>query len=192
MGYKFIDEISLEKACFFKDLNSLCTHLKTCQLCSLSKSRKNPIIPNVKAAILMVIHESPNEHQDLTGDALACKKTLDFRDFLAANLELKNDEISQNFLIKCYGKFTQNSIDMCKDYLFEEIENVNPKVILAMGEMVTKVILKNNSDFKALKGSLFRYKNSLVMPLDSLEFISKNPSKEDEFIKSVKRIKEFI
>lgn len=190
MGYKFIDEISLKNISFFRDLDALNSSAKSCELCSLSKSRKSPLLLSSQSADIMVIFKSPNETQDLKTDIKACEKMAQFSKIL--DEIFKNYEISYSFLLKCYGNYDDISISMCKDYLFEEIEKLSPKLIITMGELVTRVVLKSGVNFDSLKGSLFRYKNSLLMPLDSLDFISKNPSKKDEFIDSIKRAKEFI
>lgn len=190
MGYKFIDEISLKNISFFRDLDALNSSAKSCELCSLSKSRKSPLLLSSQSADIMVIFKSPNETQDLKTDIKACEKMAQFSNIL--DEIFKNYEISYSFLLKCYGNYDDISISMCKDYLFEEIEKLSPKLIITMGELVTRVVLKSGVNFDSLKGSLFRYKNSLLMPLDSLDFISKNPSKKDEFIDSIKRAKEFI
>ncbi|QKF65098.1 uracil-DNA glycosylase family protein [Campylobacter corcagiensis] len=190
MGYKFIDEISLKNSSFFMDLDSLNRCVKSCELCSLSKSRKTPLILSSKSADIMVIFKSPNETQNLKADIKACKNTLKFCNTLYEIF--KNYKISYSFLLKCYGNYDEISVSMCKDYLFEEIEKLSPKLILTMGELVSRVVLKSSVSFDSLKGSLFKYKYSLIMPLDSLDYILKNPSKKDEFIESIKRAKEFI
>lgn len=192
LGYKFIDEISLENVSFFKDLDSMSLALKSCELCHLSKTRANVMLPIAKEAKVMVVYESPNEAQNASGKTLECKKALNFRELLEENLGITSGDISENFLLKCYGTCDNIALNMCSGYLFEEIDKISPKIILAMGELVSNILLGKGLSLNTARGSLFRYKKSLVMPLFSLDFIYKNPSKKDLFLQDIKRVKEFI
>ncbi|NLY04032.1 MAG: uracil-DNA glycosylase [Campylobacter sp.] len=194
LGYKFIDEVTVKKIDNFRNLSLLCDALKSCELCSCSKTREHVLMPSMHASEILVVYESPTNDQNLTGNALASELALRFKDTLLEYTKLDKEQISESFLVKCYNPkgISEQNIKMCASYLFEEIDKVSPKLILAIGLRVSEAILKSDINLEVVHGSVFRYKSSLVMPLFSLNFLLKNPSKKEAFFADIKKIKELI
>ncbi|NLK66765.1 MAG: uracil-DNA glycosylase [Campylobacteraceae bacterium] len=193
-GYKFIDENFLNKVCFFESLDELNECVKTCELCNLSKSRTKVLNLSQNSAKIMVVFDNPSKAQDESGDVFASKEVVEFRESLIKIAKL--DEVYFTFLVKCRapknGTLEDEYIEKCSPYLFEEIDKVKPKLILSMGEVVTKALLKTNLNLDVTHGSVFRYQNSLVMPLYDLKFVLTNPSKKEFLLEDIKKIKELV
>ncbi|PSM51735.1 uracil-DNA glycosylase, family 4 [Campylobacter blaseri] len=199
-GYKYIDDnfINYKHDNNFENIEKLQNALKCCELCAFSKNRKNSIFSNNTSAKLMVILENPTFKEDESGKLYSGEVSIKLRELLLEYSGLKEDEIYTSFLIKCKTPknvtITEESVMKCSPYLFEEIDKIKPKVILTMGELCSKIVLQD-SDLPSLDishGSVFKLNNSFLIPVFDMDYIAKNPSKKDELIKDLEKIRELI
>ena len=76
--------------------------------------------------------------------------------YLLGKSGLKRKEIYLTNLVKCFpDKETpkkKTHIDVCKPYIYQEIHEVRPKVIVVFGEPATKALIGKTSKFKHLVG----------------------------------------
>ena len=147
------------------DLNRLSIFndkIKNCLKCELGNSRKNFVFgsgdPN---ASLLIIGEAPGEQEDLSGEPFVGRagKLLD-KMLLAINMSRKNDVFICNVL-KCRPPDNRNpkkeEIDECEPYLINQIDLIQPKLIVALGRIAGKTLLGVEKSLKDMRSVLHKY-----------------------------------
>lgn len=203
-GFEYMsDNILKDSGCntsFLENANisKIKQQVLNCCLCALCKSRKNALFSSGKKdAKVFFVSDSPSIADDLKGEFfsgksgkffLECiKKILDKDDFYFSNIikcKMSGDEMPD---IEYFEK--------CSPYIMQEIDIIKPKIIVTLGAMAFNLITKDfgqSANFDSLRGSVFKFKNSLLMPTYSPYWVITNPSKADEFMMDLNKIKEFI
>ncbi len=127
-------------------LNELAAQIRVCVKCPLHESRTHAVPGDGKyTAKVMIIGEAPGKEEDETGlpfvgsagrylDRVLAGTGLDRRDFFITNTNKcrppKNRTPKKNEIVTC----TEN-------YLFEQIELINPKLIMLLGGVAAKAVL---------------------------------------------------
>jgi len=127
-------------------LDELAAEIRVCVKCPLHVSRTNAVPGDGPAAArLMIIGEAPGKDEDLTGHPFVGASGK----FLNSVLEgtgIDRDEIFVTNTVKCRPPKNRTpkklEIDTCtSNYLFEQIELINPKLIMLLGGVAAKMLL---------------------------------------------------
>ena len=199
-GYRYIDAgILSEDERFFESIDTLSHSVQNCALCALAKTRTHALIPSGdKSAKLMIISQTPTLAEDESGVAFSGNLGEKFRASLKEFCDLEIDQVYSTFLIKCAltkgKKLTSETILKCAPYLIDEIKILRPKVVLTLGELCAKVVLKNGDlpDIRIIHGSTFKEAGITFIPTFDLNFLSQNPSQIPLFHDDLRKIKEFL
>jgi len=167
------------------DLNSLNKIINKCNLCSLSKTRKNIILSKgSKIASIFFLLSSPNMQDDSNAQILSGKSGLLLSKILQGvfNLSLSNVYIS--YMLKCKVPTKEDTLDTqinaCKEYLFKEIELVKPKIIIVLGKKAFDYLVKNKVSYEETKGNIINFQEYNLMPTFDLSELIRNPSFKKE------------
>ena len=203
-GYRYVGaEILSGGARFFKALDTLKSATSECNLCELAKTRagsgeqnfKNfKTIKNFKtpASIkLMIVALAPGSSEGVSGGLEA---------EVAAALDqiCAPEEIYFSFLIRCAvpqnRRVNSEMILKCAPYLTDEIKILKPKVVLCLGELCCKIVLRNGdlAGMDTLHGSVFNEGGISFVPSFDPAFIAQNPSKAELFKEDLQKIKELL
>lgn len=119
------------------ELDELAQQIRVCQLCILSKSRKNAVPgEGPPHADIMFIGEGPGFHEDQQGRPFvgAAGK---FLEELLENVGLKREDVYITNVIKCRPPGNRDpqadEIEACRPYLDRQIELIAPKMIVTLG-----------------------------------------------------------
>ena len=105
------------------------------------------------------------------------------------------EEIYFSFLIRCAvpqnRRVSSEIILKCAPYLTDEIKILKPKVVLCLGELCCKIVLRNGdlAGMDALHGSVFNEGGISFVPSYDPAFIAQNPSKAELFKEDLQKIK---
>ena len=203
-GYRYVSaEILSGGARFFKALDALKSATAECNLCELAKTRagsgeqnfKNfKTIKNFKAPAsikLMIVALAPGSSEGVSGGLGA---------EVAAALDqiCPPEEIYFSFLIRCAvpqnRRISSEIILKCAPYLTDEIKILKPKVVLCLGELCCKIVLRNGdlAGMDALHGSVFNEGGISFVPSFDPAFIAQNPSKAELFKEDLQKIKALL
>ncbi|ANE35600.1 uracil-DNA glycosylase family protein [Campylobacter iguaniorum] len=193
LGYKFVDIDSFFARSWNEvlSLESLNQDIRSCNLCQLCKTRTKSVVGSgSKQPNLMIVSSYPDSKDDKAGYANLDE---DFRQKLE-QIGIKNENIYFTYLLKCKpsSNLTYMSLGFrqCQYYFEEELRLVNPKVILALGEDVfLNITNEKNCAFDSVRGGIFKFKNTLLLPTYSLEFVAKNPSLLPNFNNDLEKLK---
>ena len=194
-GYRYVGaEILSGGERFFKALDALKSATSECNLCELAKTRTSSSEQNFKnfktpaSVKLMIVALAPGVSEGFGGG-------------LEAEIEAALDQICApeqiyfSFLIRCTvpqnRRINSEIILKCAPYLTDEIKILKPKVVLCLGELCCKIVLRNGdlAGMDALHGSVFNEDGISFVPSFDPAFIAQNPSKAELFKEDLQKIK---
>ena len=81
---------------------------------------------------------------------------------------------------------------MCKPFLLREIETVQPKVIVVLGNTATKNLLETKIGITKLRGTFVEKFRVKVMPTFHPAYLLRDPRKKREVWDDMKKVKEYL
>jgi len=205
-GYDFCAKDSLKWDENFKRLNenlnfsqrkqkfrALKAQISNCQLCALSKKRSKSLFKaDFKPFSLMIIKEFISKKESQNESFFQSTQGKELENLLLKELDLKENELYLSSIYKCFNdeKPDFNALNQCLPYIFEEIKLLRPKFILILGQEVFEAL--GFIGFKEHRGYFLKLLNALALPSFDLDFLAKNPSHKQEFIKDLQKFKPYL
>lgn len=174
------------------NLNSLGNLVENCYLCELSKCRKNVLFGEGNSnASIMFISDEPSATEDELKSFYVGKIGEQLAKMIENVLPLKKEDVYITNLVKCRSSegINQSHFSSCSSYLYKQIELVNPKIIVALGEKAYHYLTNDNTPFTQIRGKETRYKNAILIPTFSVNHLIRNPSSKKEAFADMLKIK---
>jgi DNA polymerase len=122
-----------------KELESITKRIKKCKNCDLWKVRIKPVPgegpSNAKVAL---IGQNPGRNEDLKGKPFVGLSGK-FLNKLLASIGIKREDAFITGVVKCHTpknrRPTKKEIEACKHFTFEQLEIIQPKVIVLLGDV---------------------------------------------------------
>jgi len=174
-----------------------------CALCGLAAGRTHLVVDrgNPEAKVLF-IGEAPGQNEDLQGRAFVGRagRLLDeMLKSLGFNTDL--DSLIVN-VVKCKAEVDRapfsGEVDACLPYLRRQIELMRPKVILLLGAVALKYLVKDRGDEFSMEkeaGHFFtapEYPDAQVMVLYHPAFLLRDPTKKAVMWEHIKKLRTFL
>lgn len=163
-------------------MKSLKNRILNCTACELHKTRNHAVWGegNPNAEILL-IGEAPGYDEDLTGRPFVGKSGQLLDKILAASGFTRSEHVFMSNVIRCRppGNRTpsEDEVNACINYLFEQIALVNPRIIIPLGSTALKRLFKDNSlKITQLRGKWIDWESRLVMPVYHPSALLRNPA----------------
>lgn len=144
------------------DLDKYYQEISECQNCALGASRNKFVFGGGDPqANLMLVGEAPGAEEDRLGEPFVGRagKLLD-KILKAINRSRTKDVYICN-VIKCRPPNNRDplstEIEQCEPYLLKQIEIIRPKLIVALGRVAGKTLLKVEQPLKDMRGKLHDY-----------------------------------
>ena len=145
-----------------EDLKIFCNEICECQKCALGSTRNKFVFgAGDPQANLMLVGEAPGAEEDKLGEPFVGRagKLLD-KILVAIQRSRKNDVYICNVL-KCRPPNNRDPLSSevieCEPYLLKQIEIMRPKLLVALGRVAGKTLLKVESPLKDMRGVLHDY-----------------------------------
>ena len=159
------------------NLEQLYQKIKNCEKCRLCKTRENVVCGegNIDAKLLIVA-QAPGAKENENAKMFVGPTGKIFNELLKL-AEIKREEIFITNLLKCflpkYRRPKWDEIYKCRDYLFIEIQIINPKIIAPLGYYSTRVILEyfnfslpqKRNEYHKIFGKIFKKNHIKILPL---------------------------
>ncbi len=148
------------------DWESLQSAVSNCRKCSLSQGRQNTVFgAGDQNARVMVVGEAPGEEEDRQGLPFVGRAGLLLNQMLlAAGLSRESVYIAN--ILNCRPPGNRNpdveEMKACHDYLQQQIDLVQPEVILAAGGVAAKNLLQSDEAVGRLRGRMHHYGESKI------------------------------
>jgi len=178
-----------------KLLEKLNKEIKTCQKCDLSKTRRNAVPGEGPArAKIIVIGQAPGFKEDLTGRPF-CGKAGRLLDKLLKIAKIERKEIFITSPLKCFPpgnrKPKKEEIEACLPYLKKQIEIINPKYFILLGEVAFRVFFPQKR-LKDFRGKLIEKGKKIYFPTYHPSAGLRFPKIRKILEKDFKKISEFL
>jgi len=179
------------------DLFSLKDKVENCYLCELSKSRKNAVFSEGNGSSgLMFIGEAPGATEDEMARPFVGRAGEVLTKMIENVLKIKREDVYITNIVKCKPPSNRvpsaTEANLCKAYLFKQIELVKPKIIVALGETAYHYLMDENAPISKVRGQSINYKNMVLIPTYHPSFLLRNPSSKKEAYIDMLKIKNIM
>lgn len=128
---------------------------------------------------VIFIGESPGSKENETGRPFVGKAG-ELLDELFKNCNIKREEVYILNTIKCHPENNRNpyptEIENCRPYLNLQLKIINPKIIVCLGLIAAKNLLKTDEPLNKLRNKWFEYNQAKVLVTYHPSFILRSPS----------------
>lgn len=157
--------------------------VQQCKKCPLHKTRNKPVFGNgLPDSSIILIGEAPGYDEDQTGKAFIGKsgKLLD-KILSACNFHRRKHVFIGNVL-KCRPPQNRNpepeEVKTCLPYLLEQIELVDPAIIVTLGAVPAKTLLGKDFKITQQHGQWQLWQGRLLMPTFHPSALLRDPAKK--------------
>lgn len=164
----------------FESLKKVCLD---CKQCALSKTRTNVVFGRGNPiSKIFIIGEGPGHNEDMEGLAFVGRagKLLDAA-FQSVGIDTNRDCYISN-IVKCRPpnnrKPQKEEIESCSTWLDQQINLINPKIIVLAGSTAVESYLNIKEPISKIRGKWIERDGRKVMPIFHPSYLLRNPSKE--------------
>lgn len=176
------------------DLEKNC---KSCTKCKLCKTRHNVVfgVGNTEADI-MFIGEGPGENEDLQGEPFVGRGGQLLDKMLAAVDLDRNKNIYIANIVKCRPPQNRDPLqeeqDACIDWLRNQVKLIRPKIIVCLGRIAAKRIIKPDIKITKEHGIIFEKNGVSVMATLHPAALLRNPSQKPGAFEDFIKLRDFV
>jgi len=178
-------------------LESLEKQAKECHLCELSKSRNKVVFGEGSLnATLMIVGDFPSNSDDSAGKMFTGRSGQTLTKMLENVLGLTREEVYMTNILKCRTLDTQapspTYAHTCHPYLIKQIELIQPKIILAFGELAYYYLSGDDSSMSEVRGTMHEKDGYKVIATYHPNYLLRNPSAKKDVFKDLKKVKSLL
>ncbi len=168
-----------------------------CPRCKLATQGRKQVVFGVgnPDADLMFVGEAPGADEDIQGIPFVGKAgQLLTKMILAINLE--RDQVYIVNVIKCRPPGNRNpepdEIAACEPFLFQQIDAVRPRVIVALGAFAAKTLLRTEEPISRLRGRIYDFRGAKLIPTFHPSFLLRSPDRKRDAWEDLKRARAML
>ena len=176
-------------------LADLCQQNSECQRCALGPTRNQFVFGSGHdGSSLMFVGEGPGADEDRLGLPFVGKagKLLDR---MIDVIGLDREDVYVTNVVKCRPPNNRNptsdEIAHCMGILERQIELVNPKLIVTLGNVPTQALLPGSPGITKSRGSLKKYRDWNILPTFHPSYLLRNPNAMTEAWQDFQKISEY-
>jgi uracil-DNA glycosylase family 4 len=140
-----------------EELKTVWEQARTCQRCPQLASTRNTVVfgSGNADADLMFVGEAPGANEDRLGLPFVGQAGR-LLDQLLSEIGLERKDVFVANVLKCRPPGNRDplpqEIDSCQDYLFRQLELIEPKVVCTLGNFATKLLREDMTGITRLHG----------------------------------------
>lgn len=164
-----------------------------CNKCKLSETRNNVVFgEGNEHAQIMLIGEGPGHNEDNTGKPFVGKAG-HLLDKMLDSIQISREEIYITNIVKCHPPDNRNpsteESDKCINYLRWQVKLIKPKIIVCLGAVSAKKLLRPDFSISKERGIWIEKKGIYFMPTYHPAYLLRNPSAKKFAWEDLKMIK---
>jgi uracil-DNA glycosylase family 4 len=173
------------------------TEIGDCVRCKLHTQGRKQIVFGVgnPDADLMFVGEAPGAEEDLRGIPFVGAAGQLLTKIIEA-IDLKRDDVYIANVIKCRPPGNRNpeqdEVETCEPFLFQQIDVIKPKVIVALGKFAAQTILRTLDPISRLRGRVYDYRGAKLIPTFHPAYLLRNPSSKREVWEDMKLVRRLL
>ena len=138
-----------------------------CTRCPLAETRTQVVFGvGDPDADLMFVGEGPGEQEDLTGEPFVGRAGR-LLTGLIEGIGLSRERVYIANVVKCRPPGNRDplplEIETCRPYLEAQIEFIDPRVVVTLGNFATKLLLATKDGITKLRGQEFAFRDHAVL-----------------------------
>jgi DNA polymerase len=139
-----------------------------CTACRLSENRTNVVFGSGHPdADVMFVGEGPGQREDELGLPFVGRSG-ELLDQLLEEIGLTRDAVYIGNVVKCRPPGNRDpqpdEIDACKGYLRSQLQLIDPKVVVTLGNFSTKLLLRTETGITRLRGTAYEWWGRHLVP----------------------------
>lgn len=202
MGYEYCSSFDLNDCVpntfeLPNNLEQLKSVVEHCSLCEFSKYKNKTDFSqgNPKASIIF-LDETASILNDEQNRLVLGKSGELLISMIESVLKIPHNEFYFTNIMKCKTtlKKEPNSCDLgsCKPYLNRQIELINPKLIVVLGESCYRSLTNDKTSIEQIRGKIMKYNGFDIMPIYHPSYLLRNPSAKKEAYVDMLKIKSLL
>jgi len=173
------------------------TEIGDCTRCKLHTLGRRQIVFGVgnPDADLMFVGEAPGADEDVQGIPFVGRAGQLLTKIIEA-IDLKREDVYIANVIKCRPPGNRNpeqdEVETCEPFLFQQIDVIKPKVIVALGTFAARALLRTLDPISRLRGRVFDYRGAKLIPTFHPAYLLRNPSSKREVWEDMKLVRRLL
>jgi DNA polymerase len=168
-----------------------------CTRCKLHTMGRTQVVFGVgnPNADLMFVGEAPGADEDIQGIPFIGRAGQLLTKIIEA-MGMTRDDVYIANVIKCRPPQNRNpepdEVETCEPFLFRQIDVIKPKVIVALGKFGAQTLLRTLEPISRLRGRVFEYRGSKLIPTFHPAYLLRNPSSKREVWEDMKLVRKLL
>jgi DNA polymerase len=168
-----------------------------CTRCKLHAQGRTQIVFGVgnPDADLMFVGEAPGADEDIQGFPFVGRAGQLLTKIIEA-IDLKREEVYIANVIKCRPPGNRNpepdEVATCEPFLFQQIDIIKPKVIVALGKFGAQTLLRTLDPISRLRGRVYEFRGAKLVPTFHPAYLLRNPSSKREVWEDMKLVRTLL
>ncbi len=178
-------------------LQEIRAEIGDCTRCKLHRLGRKQIVFGVgnPNADLMFVGEAPGADEDIKGFPFVGRAGQLLTKIIEA-IGLQRDDVYIANVIKCRPPENRNpepdEVETCEPFLFQQIDSIQPKVIVALGTFAAKALLKTQDPISRLRGRAFDYRGATLIPTFHPAFLLRSPDRKRDVWEDMKKVRDLL
>ena len=173
------------------------TDIGDCTRCKLHAQGRKQIVFGVgnPEADLMFVGEAPGGDEDVQGIPFVGRAGQLLTKIIEA-IDLKREDVYIANVIKCRPPGNRNpeqdEVETCEPFLFQQIDIIKPKVIVALGTFAARALLRTLDPISRLRGRVYDYRGAKLIPTFHPAYLLRNPASKREVWEDMKVVRKLL
>lgn len=168
-----------------------------CSRCKLHRLGRSQVVFGVgnPDAELMFVGEAPGADEDAQGIPFVGRAGQLLTKMIAA-IDLRRDDVYIANVIKCRPPENRNpepdEVETCEPFLFQQIDAIGPKVIVALGKFAAQALLRTQDPISRLRGRVYEFRGAKLIPTFHPAYLLRTPSSKREAWEDLKKARDLL
>jgi DNA polymerase len=150
-------------------LEALAARASTCTACRLSETRTTVVFGTGSATSgLLVVGEGPGRDEDLKGEPFVGRSGQLLDRLLEEELGLTRASLYIANIVKCRPPGNRDpapdEVAACAPFLEGQLHALDPRVVVSLGNVATRVLLGTDEGISALRGRTHAWRGRVLVP----------------------------
>ena len=174
-------------------LSAVRDDLGDCTRCKLCKGRKTIVFgEGDPEAVLVFVGEGPGQEEDQQGRPFVGAAGQLLTDIIVKGMRLDREDVYICNIVKCRPPGNRNpepdEIEACEPFLIKQLQAIRPKMIVALGNVAVKTLLRTKEGITKLRGTWRTYQGIPLMPTFHPAYLLRNPSDKKLVWEDIKKV----
>ena len=171
--------------------------IENCRECNLGNSRNNFVFGSGDSnADLLLVGEGPGENEDLQGEPFVGRAGKLLDKILRAIGYNRTDKVFITNIVKCRPPDNRDplpsEVEKCLPFLIEQINIIKPKIIVALGKIAGKALIKKDIMLREMRTDTHEFNSIPLRVTYHPAALLRNPSLKKDAWEDFKYIRDFL